>query len=841
MSGAILIDDDLNVLVDDEGNTLVAADVRYWIAASLKLSDDDTQWSETSGGANDTTAPDSGASPIFDVGGVGDCTWNISLVLSLDMLSGYPGVITLDNDFTVDDHLDINGAAGSQFITDGNNLDVLGDFISEGDTDGLIHNVGGVVRFGAGLHLDKGDVDSDIEYVDFVGGPLVVHDTFVSVGSTQLPSVFIVRSNNQMSIVAGTTLMNLTLETNASLTDNGSIKSVSFRGDLIITDLVGSILSTLPGRLNLQFNALTAPGGDYGTASFRVTSSLINIQGDVVNVHEAIIARTFPTDAATLDMTLGDFSCEILQIGSLTNDAINGDILVPSGRRLVANISCELGATDGVILTVLEFADGALLPILGSIVVRAKAKIEFNNNNYNLQIPGDVIIDSDVATIANFGLTLVDLTGSGDLKNETPANAFYSLSAAASGKVTTCIEAVEVVGGVLSFKGGTYDFGIFNTAIEGQGAQLAGALATTFLGTGSFALSLVADMAIEGGMYPSGINFTINTTNAGAKTLEFSGAFSCGSFFLATASDRLITLDQLDTCTLGFFNHGFTTDSAIWKLNGNTLTVGVWRYNGPNNQIVGPGTVDCTAMTHDQGTMDLQDILANNSGDHNIALGATLDLKNGKIITLGDFVPLGQVNFDSGTYIVEGDIDLSSASGISANGATIISRGANDRIIKLAGLTNYNLIIDNSAGGIARLQQAPTCGSGFFREVAKGNGTIEHLNAGAASCDHIETIGVGGAKNSNISSGAGTYQITVLNLGPINRYSGWADCNIVGAFIRVDLLTGSDDGGNDVTGPDGIDFGNFATGFIGLVKTVKKLGNGAVTGLIRRARALIGS
>ena len=764
--------------------------------------------------------PDDGAQ--FDATSVADADNDLTNFDNLDMQAGYTGIITQSAALcTLVAAMLLNGGALSKYVTDGNDLDIKGDFNSSGAGDGLIHNIGGVVRFGAGLHLDKGDVDSAIEYVDFVGGSLVAHDTFVSVGSTQLPAVFFVRSNNQMRIVAGSTVMNVTLETDASIIDNGSIETLSIRGNLIITDLVGSILSTLPGRFTLQFNALEAPGGDYGTANFQVTSSLINIQGDVVNVHTAKIARTFPTDAATLGMGLFNFSCEILEIGSLVNDAINGDILVPSGRRLVANISCSLGATDGVIPTVLEFADGALAPTLGSLIVGAQATLEFNNNTFVIPVPGDVTIDATAS--ADFRLVTIKCIDDSRIDNSTSSNLFYILSVAFPGKTTIFGEVSRC--SFLEFNGGTVDCigDSIATGINQINKKVLTVNAdTVFTDSSGGWLDIKARGTGAGVNTVDGVNLVGGDFHAhyGTGTIKLLGPITCAIFRIEsgaadTNGQTVITSVQLNI-------------AGPLALNGSLIsTLGSFLFNNANSLLSGPGQINIGIDLNHSGAavMDCTDISIIIDGDHLLSLGGTLDLKNGQISTLGDFVPLGQVNFDNGIYIVHGDIDLNLASGISANGATIISRGAADRVVKLAALTNYTLVMDNTAGGFPRIQQAFVCGTGFYKEIARGNGTIEHLDAGASSCQHIETVGVGGAKNSNISSGAGTYQITVVNVGPVNRYSGWADCNIVGAFIKVDTDTGSDDGGNDTTAPDGIDFGAFPADQVGIGRR-RKIGGG---------------
>lgn len=371
--------------------------------AANELFSDDDNW--------DIVAPGPGDTANYDGTSAKDCTVDVAEIARLLMVAAYTGIITQSIAlFLLTGNLSLAGGALSKYVTAGNDLDIEGDLITTGAGVGLVHNAGGIVRVGGILSLDKGDVDSQLELFDFVGGSLVVHDFFMSLGSTELPTIFIIRSNNQLRVVTTSTVMNADFESGASIIDDGvSLRQFTSRGEVTIADYVGTILSTIPGALTMAFNALKAPGADYGQASFQVTSSLIAIQGDVVNVCIGTIARTFVAAAATLDMTLGSFSCEHLIVGSPVNDEINGDILVPAGRRLSGLQSFTIHATDGVLPTKVEFADGALTPTMGDLTVEALATLEMNSNAFTIPIAGPITIDP--TAIVNWGDVTVILAG----------------------------------------------------------------------------------------------------------------------------------------------------------------------------------------------------------------------------------------------------------------------------------------------------------------------------------------------------------------------------------------------------------------------------------------------
>ena len=73
---------------------------KYWIGLDGDLASDDTKWSTTSGGTNDTTAPVADDVAHFDSGGNTDCTWDVDDSITITCDSTYTATITLGANIT---------------------------------------------------------------------------------------------------------------------------------------------------------------------------------------------------------------------------------------------------------------------------------------------------------------------------------------------------------------------------------------------------------------------------------------------------------------------------------------------------------------------------------------------------------------------------------------------------------------------------------------------------------------------------------------------------------------------------------------------------------------------
>jgi len=201
----------------------------------------------------------------------------------------------------------------------------------------------------------------------------------------------------------------------------------------------------------------------------------------------------------------------------------------------------------------------------------------------------------------------------------------------------------------------------------------------------------------------------------------------------------------------------------------------------------------------------------------------------------GNFVPLSTVDVGTIRIFFFSDLDFSGAASVSGV-PEILALGSVAQIMNLSTLTISQFTSIKTAG-LLDCQNAWTANDSI-KFNSTGNSTVQLLAGGNYTCDFIEAYADTGVKTTLQSSIAATpYTINVSELGPINRGLGISDCDIVGRFIRVDTITGSDDGGNDVTPPFGIDFANFPFDpimFQGFGK-LKKIGPGLLFPNIYRA------
>jgi len=110
---------------------------KYWIGPAGGLASDDTNWSTTSGGTNDTTAPVSGDVAHFDSGGDTNCTWDIDDSVDIVLDSSYTSVVSISGDLTT------NGL---------NSIDIGGGyFYLNGNAIGLDPSASSYIRSGGAL------------------------------------------------------------------------------------------------------------------------------------------------------------------------------------------------------------------------------------------------------------------------------------------------------------------------------------------------------------------------------------------------------------------------------------------------------------------------------------------------------------------------------------------------------------------------------------------------------------------------------------------------------------------------------------------------------------------
>jgi len=430
---------------------------------------------------------------------------------------------------------------------------------------------------------------------------------------------------------------------------------------------------------------------------------------------------------------------------------------------------------------------------------------------------GDCTIASGATATAAFSDSIVDLRGTGNLANPTAANKFGMVNLAASGMTTTLTANTLVTN--TTFGGGTLDTGVafeleYRPLADVESTLGVGSDTSTIIGTGIIDIIWPggATLNMTGFSSPAGFNMSGGSGSTVPQTMNFLGDISPdGTCTWRSDANKLITTNLLGfKFECGFHNMGTGTQSMV--LNGGTglgsrVVTGTISYNGPNNALLGDGTLTCTKLANKQGTMDVSGWTITNTGDHEVDSGATFDLGTGNILTTGAFVPVGDVDFGNGVYETSNaSFDLSGANSITyGTDATIKFSGTATQTPDFGAVVGKNITDVKTSGDIAPTSKLDI--TGRLRTCAAGNHFLTFLVAVTNAVGEFQTVGTGALETSIRSSSAATKaDIVVARAGHIQRHSGWKDTNVTGAIVNVDTLTGSNDGNNTEAGAEGLLF-----------------------------------
>ena len=376
-------------------------------------------WDDTGGDSLASTgsnwvgnvAPGTADTAQFDATAVTACTWDIAEVTGIDVQAAYSGVVTQSVALTVTGAYTINGSNSTPWVTANTNLDLKGNVVTGGAGNGLIHNAGAIVRFGANIDIDKADMDSNCELFDFTGGG--VNSVFrFTVGSTELPALFTIRNGCQMRVNGGSTLADVQVDSGGSIIDNSVTSQLTLRGDLTTTDLVGAILSTAPGNLTLAFNATTMPGGDYGTADAQTTSAVVVMQGNVTNVNLLKVYRTFTATPGMLTSNGFSIACALVDIGSPTQVSRGGVLELESGSSFTCDGVLNINETDGLLdhESIIDVQAGSGNISVGGMNVEALAEFDGSAVSTTLTCSGSLTLAA--TSVIDWGSMNLVLNGS---------------------------------------------------------------------------------------------------------------------------------------------------------------------------------------------------------------------------------------------------------------------------------------------------------------------------------------------------------------------------------------------------------------------------------------------
>ncbi|MBI2889592.1 MAG: hypothetical protein HYY13_02295 [Nitrospirae bacterium] len=311
---------------------------KYWIGAGAGTFGDNTRWSLSSGGANNTTAPGTDDTATFDGGGTGNCTLAASAsVRGVDINSGYTGTITQNSTVTLTvgvNHFD--QAAGT--FTGGNSaIDVNGNFVLSG---GTFTSTSGT------LSIEKNMTVSGAPTFSANGGTITLDGTRVQTVTTNAVTFNHLTINNTGTDV---TSSQAAVDSNVNSTDGihqGTSPTVVFTsanvGYAFYTDSTGIC----------AYSKTTDGGTTWGAA---VT---VDPQADCVAV-AAWYDRWTPGDSAgnyihivTIDSGSDDLWYERLDTTT--------DLVTTPVNATGANQGGSFSSTSGAVPTITKGADGDL-------------------------------------------------------------------------------------------------------------------------------------------------------------------------------------------------------------------------------------------------------------------------------------------------------------------------------------------------------------------------------------------------------------------------------------------------------------------------------------------------
>ena len=286
----------------------VEATNKFWIAAGPGNFNDDANWSLSSGGPNNTTAPGAGDVPFFDAGGLGNCTIAANaIVLGFNIGSGYTGTIAVAPGSTLTVSGGFSQSAGI-FNGGNSNIDIDGNFLLQ-DT-GVFNSTSATLFLGAAF----------------------THNTSSNPGGTFNHNngtvTFDGSDGGINSDVSGTVFKNVNFNHTAQRIVSGRMgggPTITVLGALALNDgqLFGSQIE-VRGELNISPNFDGAPSGPAtlvianGTGSRTITFAVgTNILNVILNDPNATIQtsgsgtlnwRALTLQAGTINQGFVDFS-----------------------------------------------------------------------------------------------------------------------------------------------------------------------------------------------------------------------------------------------------------------------------------------------------------------------------------------------------------------------------------------------------------------------------------------------------------------------------------------------------------------------------------------------------
>ncbi|MCF6276700.1 MAG: hypothetical protein L3J07_02505 [Candidatus Magasanikbacteria bacterium] len=469
--------------------TASQAATKYWIGTSGGNFSADTNWSTTTGGANDTTHPVSGDTAIFDGGDVDNATIDVdSTVTTFQIDAGYSGTITVATGVT---------------LTTGNFTQADGTF-NAGDT---IIDINGSTTISGGTFNMQSSVFEPYNNFVFSGGTF---DGGTGTMIFQYSYADLTISGGTFTFPTGTTTItdDLTIGAGATVYENGT--------NLIMTFITSAVLNV---PTTFTFTNLTIAGGSgqrlaiYTGDTVIVSSTLTLIDGELDGT--GVLEFTGPGSGFSLATTFDGGSSA--SSGQLKISGVETRNII-----LDANVKLPLLRLDAVNTTI-EFSGVASTTFEGYLYLDA-GTINASST--------DISFKSIIMTGGTFDAqnsNYLDINGS-----TTISGGIFSLQSALMESYNT-----------LTVSGGTFDGGTGNLTIQYTYANLTISGGTFTFPTGTTTLKRNLTIGATATVYENGT--TLYYTHSISATIDVPTTFTFTNFIIDGSTNQTVSMASGDT------------------------------------------------------------------------------------------------------------------------------------------------------------------------------------------------------------------------------------------------------------------------------------------------------
>jgi lysophospholipase L1-like esterase len=561
----------------------VEASSKFWIASGPGNFNDDANWSLSSGGPANTTAPGPSDSARFDGNGVGNCTITTNVTLQgMNIGSGYSGTITVASG------VDLTFGLDSSFQMDGGTFNASNGtlFVNAGEFFGSFVQTGGIFNGDGTIDINCGNVSFDGGIFNATPGTTTFHRTFFRTAGTFNHNngtvIFTSSPGGGMNLAVAQTFNNLTLNNSGdSFTINGTAEVAGALGlnsgtvDSGTLDAKGAV--TVDAAFAGGNGLLSITGADPRTITFAAGSNLPNVTLNAPNV-------TIETSGSgTLNWRALTLQAGTINQGAV-NFAVSGNYNQSGGTFNLSNRDFSVNPGDAGSF----IQSGGIFNGNGTIDINC-GNVRFDGGTFNAT-PGNTIFHRTFFRTAgtfnhNNGTVIftaqpgggIGLTGPSTqtFKNLTLSNTGDNFSITGTVVVLGALRLVSglVNSGIIQAQGDVVVEDTFGFGIPATG----GTTALTFNGAGN------QTFTNNGGAIPTG-TWTVNKTTG---TLTAATSMTLGTSQALSITGGTLYLNNNSNLTCGALTIG--ASGRLLNDSSTTITLGANATNNGRLDLQGSG------------------------------------------------------------------------------------------------------------------------------------------------------------------------------------------------------------------------------------------------------------